>query len=115
MLAVVRLLAGVCAGVDSQGTPLDEALAAVRVVALVRALVCVYPIMPLQIRLAVEALWVASATSSSPPPPKSPLRMCTHLATTVPVALEGARRGGFVVNNLHDFHFWRLLGSWFRR
>jgi hypothetical protein len=71
MFAVVRLLAGVCAGVNSQCTSLNEALAAIRVVALVRALVCVYPIMPLQIRLAVEALWVASATSSSPPAPKA--------------------------------------------
>ena len=56
MLAVVRLLAGVRAGVHRQGAPLDEALAAVRVVALVWPLVGVYPIVSLQIRLAVEAL-----------------------------------------------------------
>jgi hypothetical protein len=92
MLAVVRLLAGVCTGVDSQGAPLDEALAAVWVVAFVRPLVRVYPIVALQVGLAVEAL-----------------------ATPVPVALKGASRGRFVVNNLHDFHIWGLLGSWFRR
>ena len=56
MLALVRLLARVRPDVDGQGAPLDEALATLGMVALVRPLICVYPIMSLQIRLAVEAL-----------------------------------------------------------
>jgi len=87
VLAVVRLFAGVRASMYSQGAPLDEALPAVRVVALVRPFICVYPIMSLQIRLAVEAF-----------------------TTPFPITLKGASRGGFVVDNLHDFHLWRLLG-----
>jgi hypothetical protein len=104
MLAVVRLLAGVCAGVYCQGAPLDEALATFGVVALVRPLVCVYPIMSLQIRLAVEALVMGELICRR--------HRCesTHLATCFPITQKGASLVGFVVDNLHDLHLWRLLG-----
>jgi hypothetical protein len=49
MLALVWLLPGVCSHMHRQGTPLDEALAASWRAASVWALVCVYPVMPLQI------------------------------------------------------------------
>lgn len=50
------LLAGVGADVHSQGASLDEGLAAATVVARVRSFVGVYPVMPLEVGLAVEAL-----------------------------------------------------------
>ena len=56
MLALVWLLTRVRPDVDCEGTPLDEALSAPRRGALVRPLVGVYAVVPLQIRLAVEAL-----------------------------------------------------------
>jgi len=56
MLAHVRLFARVSADVHSQGTSLDEALATARRVALVRSFVRVYPVVSLQVGLAVEAL-----------------------------------------------------------
>lgn len=115
MLAVVRLLAGVCTGVDGQRAPLDEALAAVWVVAFVRPLVRVYPIVALQVRLAVEALWLGGVSYLVIAAAAARGSQCTHLTTPIPVALKGASRGRFVVNNLHDFHIWGLLGSWFRR
>ena len=56
MLAPVWLLASVGSDVDGQGAPLDEALGACSLGAMVWPLVCVYAVMSLQIRLAVEAL-----------------------------------------------------------
>lgn len=56
VLALVRLLAGVRANVNSQSAALDKALSAARDGARIGALVCVYPIVSLEIRLAVEAL-----------------------------------------------------------
>jgi len=52
------LLASVGADVDSKGAPLDEALATAGSHARVRTLVGVYPIVALQVRLAVEALFL---------------------------------------------------------
>lgn len=52
----MRLLSGMCPYVNSQGTALNEALSAAMVVACVGAFVCVYPVMTLEVRLAVEAL-----------------------------------------------------------
>ncbi len=57
VLAHVRLLARVGADVHRQGGALDEALAASGSIALVRPLIGVYPVVPLQVRLAVEALF----------------------------------------------------------
>jgi hypothetical protein len=56
VLALMGLLARVCADVHGQGTPLDEALATSRGCTSVRTLVCVNAVVPLQVRLAVEAL-----------------------------------------------------------
>lgn len=56
VLALMRLLAGVSADVDSQGASLDEALATARNRARVGTLVGVDSVMALKIRLAVEAL-----------------------------------------------------------
>lgn len=53
---MVRLFTSVGAGMDSQGTPLDETLSAAIEGALVRSLVGVYPVVSLQIRLPIEAL-----------------------------------------------------------
>ena len=52
-----------CSDVDRQGTPLDEGLAAV-IVTYVRPLICVDAVVPLQVRLAVEALPAVSVTES---------------------------------------------------
>ena len=57
------LLASMCSDVDRQGTPLDEGLAAV-IVTYVRPLICVDAVVPLQVRLAVEALPAVSVTES---------------------------------------------------
>jgi hypothetical protein len=56
VLALVRLLASVRPDVDCQCTPLDEALTTPRRAAGVWPLVGVYPVVPLQVRLSVEAL-----------------------------------------------------------
>jgi hypothetical protein len=56
VLALVRLLAGMCSDVDSQGTSLDEALSTSRCHARVWALIGVNSVMSLKIRLPVEAL-----------------------------------------------------------
>jgi hypothetical protein len=56
VLTHVRLLSRVCPYVDGESTALNEALSAARVVARVGALVGVYPIVTLEVRLAVEAL-----------------------------------------------------------
>lgn len=56
ILTPVRFLARVSPDVDRQRAPLDEALVTSRLCASVRPLVGVYPKMPLQVRLAVEAL-----------------------------------------------------------
>lgn len=53
-----------------QGTPLDEALAAPGIVALIWPLICVNPIMSLQIRLAVKSL--RQDRVSNPAPSKLP-------------------------------------------
>lgn len=82
----MRLLACVSSNVDGQGTPLDEALSASWRVARVWPLVCVYPVMSLQVRLAVEAL-----------------------STRLPVALKGTSRR-LVFDELHEFHFSRGVG-----
>jgi hypothetical protein len=58
VLAHVRLLAGMCTDVHRQGAALDEALPAARRAALVRPLVGVYPVVSLQVGLAVETLSV---------------------------------------------------------
>lgn len=61
MLAHVWFLSRVRADVYSQGTPLDEAFAAARRVALVRPLIRVYAVVSLEIGLAVEALGSVSS------------------------------------------------------
>lgn len=50
------LIACVRSAMDGQGTPLDKSLFTRLVIARVRSLVCVYAIMSLKIRLAIEAL-----------------------------------------------------------
>ena len=59
----MRLFAGVGADMHSQGAPLDERLAASAVVARVGSLVGVYPVVSLEVRLAVEALFTMSGIS----------------------------------------------------
>jgi hypothetical protein len=114
MLALVRLLTGVSADVDSQGTSLNEALATARGGTSIRPLICVNSIMSLQVRLAVEALsskrqptkaskgaivnqpWciVPSRTEKggpwahSQPAPKVPLRILGSLQTLLVQAIE---------------------------
>jgi hypothetical protein len=56
MLALVWLLACVGSDVDGQSAALDEALPAARRRTRVRTLICVYSVVSLEIRLAVEAL-----------------------------------------------------------
>jgi hypothetical protein len=56
VLTLVRLLARVCSDMHCEGASLDEALSAAGGVARIWALIGVYPVMPLQVRLAVEAL-----------------------------------------------------------
>jgi hypothetical protein len=56
VLTLVRLLAGVRSDMDCERAPLNEALSATRGVAGVWALIGVYPVMSLQVRLSVEAL-----------------------------------------------------------
>jgi hypothetical protein len=62
VLALMGFLAGVSADVDCESTPLNEALAAACSGALVRSFIGVYPVMSLQIRLAVEALQSSQST-----------------------------------------------------
>ncbi len=64
-MAWLRLLAGVRRDVHRQGTPLDETLSASWRGARVRPLVGVYPVVPLQVRLAVEALQTRISNSGS--------------------------------------------------
>ncbi len=52
----MRLLTGMSASVDGQGAALDEAFRTSLIFARIRSLLCVYAIMPLQIRFAIEAL-----------------------------------------------------------
>jgi hypothetical protein len=112
MLAVVRLLARVCAGVYGQGAPLDEALAAVWMVTLIWPFVCVYSVMPLQVRLAIEALammsvaWPRTRLAEVGRPSRDGR---THLTTSLPGALKSAIHRRFVIsNNLRDVHLSRL-------
>lgn len=56
MLTLVRLLTSVRTNVDCQCTALNETLATSGCSTRVRSLVCVYTVMSLQVRLAVEAL-----------------------------------------------------------
>jgi hypothetical protein len=100
VLALVRLLAGVCPRMDCQRAPLDEALATSRVVARIGALVCVDSVVALEVRFAVEALLTVSAIHDAPVAGDS---KATHLATLGPVARKRAR-GGLVVNKLKEFH-----------
>jgi hypothetical protein len=99
MLALVGLLAGVGADVDSQCASLDEALATSRLFAHVRALICVYPEVSLQVRLAVEALVqllaVAHARKAAIP---------SYLVAGLPFALKGASRR-LILDKFKKLHF----------
>jgi len=57
VLALMRLLSGVRSNMNGQSTSLNEALTASLLIALIRSFVGVYPVMSLQVRLAVEALY----------------------------------------------------------
>ena len=68
----MRFLAGVCPIVYRQGTSLDEGLSTIEVTARVWPLIRVYPVVPLQVRLAIEAL----------ENPQGPARSVRHLTHT---------------------------------
>ena len=65
VFALVRLLSSVGADVYSEGAALDEGLATVVVVADVWALICMYAVVTLQIRLSVETLFFFSLAFST--------------------------------------------------
>jgi hypothetical protein len=111
----MRLLSRVCPYVYRQGTPLDETLAATGRAASVRSLVGVYPIVSLQVRLSVEALYEVTRRISSEPdlngeirPRERPRVTMIHeknayLPACLPIALERASHG-LIINQLHQFH-----------
>jgi hypothetical protein len=72
---------------DSQGTSLNEALATTRDCASVRTLIRVNSVMPLQVRLAVEALY-----PKCQPPKGSRRKKYTNLDAFFPVAPEWVGR-----------------------
>ena len=98
VLALVWFLAGVGADVDCESTSLDEALATSRRAALVRPFVGVDAVVPLQVRLAVEALQTGQFTA------------CYGLVPSYEVCRRGFRRvdgrmgthGGWEQTLLHD-------------
>jgi len=58
VLALMRFLACMSANMDGESTPLDEAFTTSRCHTRIWPLIRVYSVMPLKIRLSVEALFV---------------------------------------------------------
>lgn len=97
MLALMRFLAGMGPDVNSESTPLDKALSTPRSYTGVGTLIGVYAIMPLQVRLAVEAL--PSHISGS----VGLIGSSTYLVACLPVTLK--RSGiGLILYQFHDVH-----------
>ncbi len=53
---LVRFVSGVCSAMDGQGAALDECFLTRLVITRVWSLVCMYTVVPLKVRLPVEAL-----------------------------------------------------------
>ena len=100
-----------CPDVYRQGAALDEALTAARGAALVQPLVGVYPVVSLQVGLAVETLSGENQVSdldrnsviARQKAGRRPAGRKTHLVAGLPVAPERARRG-LVIHKFHQFH-----------
>jgi hypothetical protein len=97
MLALVWLLASMSPNVNSESTPLDEALAAARGHTGVGTLICVYAIMSLKVRLAVKALGYHISGLVHP------ITSTSHLVACLPITLKGSRIR-LILYQFHNIH-----------
>jgi hypothetical protein len=99
MLTLVWFLASMGPNMNSESTPLNEALATARSHTRVRPLIGVDTIMPLEVRLAVKAL----GYYISGPVNHIASKCFRYLVACLPVTLEGSRIR-LVLYQFHDVH-----------